>query len=264
MIEHGGAELRYGDEGAGHPIVLVPSLGATGDIWRPYQVPALREAGHRCIVHEGRASGPRSQPPTTVEGYAADVVALIEGLDLGPVDLCGYSFGSFISQEVALARPDLVRRLALVSTLGRKDVFRRALDQSSLDALRSGIRLPTRYEAVQRALSLFAPRTLDDDVTMSAFLTIAESMRPPSSVLLAQQEAAAAYDHRLDALGAIGAPTLVIGFELDVLIPARLAREVAESVPGARYVEISGCGHGGILAEPDEVNRALIDFLEIP
>ena len=66
---------------------------------------------------------------------------------------------------------------------------------------------------------------------------------------------------RLGALAAIGVPTLVIGFELDVLVPARLTREVAAAIGGSRYVEIPRAGHGGPWEHPDLVNRAIVEFL---
>jgi len=66
---------------------------------------------------------------------------------------------------------------------------------------------------------------------------------------------------RLGALAAISASTLVMGFELDVLVPARLTREVAAAIAGSRYVEIPRAGHGGPWEHPDLVNRAIIEFL---
>jgi pimeloyl-ACP methyl ester carboxylesterase len=74
-----------------------------------------------------------------------------------------------------------------------------------------------------------------------------------------------AYDNRLDALSAITVPLLVIGFELDLLVPAKLTRAVADAIPGARYLEISDCGHGGPWEVPDRINPVLVEFLaELP
>lgn len=56
-------------------------------------------------------------------------------------------------------------------------------------------------------------------------------------------------------------PLLVVAFADDATIPPRLCREVADAVPGARYVEIPDAGHYGYLERPDEVNRVLLDFL---
>ena len=56
-------------------------------------------------------------------------------------------------------------------------------------------------------------------------------------------------------------PCLVVGFELDLLTPAVLSREVADAIVGSRYVELPGCGHGGPWEKPDDVNRVVLEFL---
>jgi pimeloyl-ACP methyl ester carboxylesterase len=183
--------------------------------------------------------------------------------------MIGYSMGALVTQELALAHPELLHGAALLGTLGRKDVMRRALFDASLTTLRSGQRLPRDVEVVTGALQLFAPTRLDDDRWAQAYLDIAQAGVDPDpdtrQGLLGQQEATTAYDNRLDALGAITVPVLVIGFELDLLVPAKLTREVAHAIPAARYLEISGCGHGGPWEVPERVNPHLVDFLaELP
>ena len=68
------------------------------------------------------------------------------------------------------------------------------------------------------------------------------------------------YGERLDELAGIRVPSMVIGFELDVLTPAHMSREVADAIPECRYLEIERCGHAGPFEKPDEVNRALLAF----
>ncbi|MFE7429884.1 alpha/beta fold hydrolase, partial [Streptomyces sp. NPDC057545] len=53
----------------------------------------------------------------------------------------------------------------------------------------------------------------------------------------------------------IAVPCLSIGFADDRMIPAYLSREVADVIPGARYVEIADAGHYGYLEKPEEFNR---------
>jgi RNA polymerase sigma-70 factor (ECF subfamily) len=67
----------------------------------------------------------------------------------------------------------------------------------------------------------------------------------------------------LESSGLPQVPLLVVAFGDDVAIPPRLSREVADTVPGARYVEIPDAGHFGYLERPDEVNRVLLDFLAV-
>jgi pimeloyl-ACP methyl ester carboxylesterase len=157
---------------------------------------------------------------------ATDAAGLIETLGCAPVAVIGYSMGAFVAQELALARPALLRGVALLGTLGRKNVFRRALFDATLHGLRSGVRLLRHLEVVTRALQLFAPARLDDERWAGAYLDRALAADGPAADgrrgLLGQQEATTAYDDRLEALAAITLPTLVMSFELDLLVPAVL------------------------------------------
>ncbi|MFC7468893.1 alpha/beta fold hydrolase [Actinomadura keratinilytica] len=65
---------------------------------------------------------------------------------------------------------------------------------------------------------------------------------------------------RLPAYRRIATPCLVVGFADDLILPPHLGREVADAIPGARYVEVADAGHYGYLERPDQVNNALLDF----
>ena len=54
--------------------------------------------------------------PDSIEAMARDAITLIDALGLNTIDVVGHSMGGLVAQEVALARPDLVRRLVLVGT----------------------------------------------------------------------------------------------------------------------------------------------------
>jgi pimeloyl-ACP methyl ester carboxylesterase len=263
-----GVRLVYDVHGAGAmTVVLAGPIGAPGAAWVPFQVPALVAAGYRVVTFNPRGVPPSEvpAPPYSVAEMAADLAGLIEHVASHPVALIGYSMGALVAQEVALARAELLRGLLLLGTLGRKDAMRRALFDASAETLRSGQRLPRCMEVVHQALHLFGPTRLDDDRWIQGYLDWALAAPDPSpdsrAGLLGQQEATTAYDDRLNALRAVSVPTLVIGFELDVLVPAKLTREVAKAITGSRYVEIPAAGHGGPWEHPDPVNHAIVEFL---
>src|ERR1700730_16567794 len=54
--------------------------------------------------------------PDTVEAMARDAISFIDALGLNTIDVVGHSMGGLVAQEVALARPELMRRLVLVGT----------------------------------------------------------------------------------------------------------------------------------------------------
>jgi pimeloyl-ACP methyl ester carboxylesterase len=258
-----GIRLAYDMHGEGDPVLLICATGQPAFSWTLSQVPALTAAGYQVVTFDNRGMAPSDAPPGpyTVKGMADDAAALIEHLGLGQCMVAGYSLGALIAQELALARPDLVRAALMMATMGRQDVFRRALTKSWVEQDESGIELPRFCDVVSSAFALFSPKTLCDDEAMTLFIegsAAAPAWTGPGR--LGQHQADMAYQDRLEALAGIRVPCMVIGFELDMGIAAPLSQEVAKTIPGCRYVEIAGVGHAGPFEASAEVNAAMLEF----
>jgi pimeloyl-ACP methyl ester carboxylesterase len=234
---------------------------AAGHVWSMHQTPALNKAGYETVTFDNRGIPPSDSPAGdySIAEMVADAVGLIEALDLGPCHLVGASMGAMIAQELALARPDLVRSAVLLATRSRADVFRRT--QSAVDrALReSGARLPPKYEAVRTALEMLSPRTLNDDDAISTWLDVFELS---GGTAYGQLAAVEAQGDRRAALRGITVPCRAIAFSDDLNCPPHLVREVADAIPGCDLVEIPDAGHIGYLERPDALNAAVIQFLD--
>ena len=112
-----GVEYAYRDEGEGDvPLVLLQHFRGNLDNWDPALVDAL--AANRRVVSFDNVgvAGTSGATPDTVEAMAHGAIAFLETLSLERVDLLGFSIGSFVAQEIALIRPDLLRRVVLAST----------------------------------------------------------------------------------------------------------------------------------------------------
>jgi pimeloyl-ACP methyl ester carboxylesterase len=110
-------EYAYRDLGEGEvPLVLLQHFRGNLDNWDPALVDALA-ADRRVITFDNVGVGATTgRTPTTVEAMAHDAIAFVEALDVPRVDLLGFSIGSFVAQEIALIRPDLLRRVVLASS----------------------------------------------------------------------------------------------------------------------------------------------------
>src|SRR6478735_11743821 len=106
----------YRDVGAGDvPLVLLQHFRGNLDNWDPALVDDL-SATRRVVTFNNRGVGSTSGlTPNTVEEMAHDAIAFIDALGSKRIDLLGFSIGSFVAQEIALDRPDLLRRLVLAS-----------------------------------------------------------------------------------------------------------------------------------------------------
>ncbi len=191
----------------------------------------------------------------------ADTAALIEKLDVAPARIVAVSMGSFIAQELMLARPELVRSAVLMATRGRHDRTRDFFRAAERELADSGVVLPSSYDAKVRLLESFSPKTLNDDAVVRDWIDMFTMWPTKSTPGLRAQTDIGPRDNRLPAYRSITVPVLVIGFFDDVVLPPHLGREVADVLPNGRYLEIPDAGHLGFIEKPQVVqNAAALDF----
>jgi pimeloyl-ACP methyl ester carboxylesterase len=111
-----GVEYAYRDLGAGDvPLVLLQHFRGNLDNWDPLLIDALA-AERRVVTFDNvGVGGTTGVTPNTIAAMAYGAIAFIEAMGFVKVDLLGFSIGSFVAQEIALIRPDLLRRLVLAS-----------------------------------------------------------------------------------------------------------------------------------------------------
>ncbi|GAA2661222.1 MULTISPECIES: alpha/beta fold hydrolase [Actinosynnema] len=255
-----GTTVRYDVTGEGELAVLVMGTGASGKVWHAHQVPALVAAGFRVATPDNRGVFPADARGFTVDDLVGDVAALVERLG-GPARVVGTSLGARVAQELALARPDLVRSLVLLATAGRADPLQLALARGERELFDRGVNPPPAHRAAVSALSNLSPATLRDPAVARDWLDLLEFTEQGVDAGVRAQLELAEFEPRLAAYRGITAPTLVVGFADDRLVPPHLCREVADAIPGARYAEVADAGHYGYLERPDEVNRLVVEFL---
>lgn len=242
-------------------MLFIAGQGAVGRSWDLHQVPAFLAAGYRVITFDNRGVGATANADGfTTATMVADTAELIERLGAGPVRLVGTSMGSYIAQELMLARPELVSQAALLATRGRHDrarEFFRAAERGFSDV---GVELPPSFEAKLRLLEGFSPTTLNDDGAIEDWIDTFTMWPTKSTPGIRAQHEVAPQNDRLPAYGAITTPVLVIGFAHDLVMPPHLGAEVAAALPNGCYVEIADTGHLGFLERPDAVNSAIVDF----
>lgn len=149
-----GVRIAYAATGpdTGRPVVLLHALGERGDDWTD----VVRRLGEdvRAVLPGLRGHGDSDWPGEyALTDTAADVVALLDALDLGPALLLGHSLGGVVALRVAWERPDLVERLIL------EDVAPPAGGPRRPEPQRPDADLPFDWQAV-----LAVRRQVDDGV----------------------------------------------------------------------------------------------------
>jgi pimeloyl-ACP methyl ester carboxylesterase len=256
-----GVTLTYEVAGDGEPLLLVMGTSGSIGLWGG-TVPALAER-YRVIAFDNRGLGgsERGEGPITVASMAADAAALLEALEVPTAHAMGWSLGSAVVQEMALAGPEQVASAVLYSTWGRCDGFQRSV----FTAMRHPYATGDMEAALGAAGLAFSPQILD----RPDFLELLEPMLPAfpqgeaqMAVTTEQWDADLAHD-TLDRLGGITAPTLVVVGEQDLLSPPWQAKAVADRIPGARYELLTGPGssHALHIERLDDLLGVVTDFL---
>jgi pimeloyl-ACP methyl ester carboxylesterase len=112
-----GIGYAYRDLGQSEtPLVLLQHFRGNLDNWDPALIDDLASE-RRVVTFDNRGvGGTTGMTPNTIEEMAHDAIAFLEAMNFQRVDLLGFSIGSFVAQEIALVRADLVRRVVLVSS----------------------------------------------------------------------------------------------------------------------------------------------------
>lgn len=127
QIRTNGITLNVIDVGEGEPVLLVHGFPDTHQVWRK-QIPALLEAGYRVIAPDTRGCGD-SDLPTQVKDYklpvlVADLVGLLDALELDTVKLIGHDWGAVMAWQLALSHPERISQYIALS-VGHPDAYAR-------------------------------------------------------------------------------------------------------------------------------------------
>jgi len=115
-----GIDYAYRELGTGtRPLVLLQHFRGNLENWDPPLVDALARE-RRVVAFDNVGIGATAgTTPNTMEQMAHDALCFIDALEVPQVDILGFSIGSFVAQEIALIRPDVVRRVVLASSAPR-------------------------------------------------------------------------------------------------------------------------------------------------
>lgn len=117
-----GVDYAYrsiGDVTGGPPLVLLQHFRGNLDNWDPALVDALARDRQVVAFDNTGVGATTGRTPHSIAEMAEDALDFIDARGLARVDLLGFSIGSFVAQEIALRRPDLVERIVLASAAPR-------------------------------------------------------------------------------------------------------------------------------------------------
>ena len=255
FVEREDVRLHYEIQGpSGAPtVVFSNSLGTDQSMWDA-QAAALTHT-FRVLRYDTRGHGQSSVPkgPYRVEQLAADVIALLDELEIPRAHFCGLSMGGQLGLWLGIHHPDRINRLMACNTgakIGNPETW-----SARIDGVRNGGMKAVATAVMERFLSPEF-RTRCPEVTAALQQKI-ESTSPDGYVACC--EAIRDTDVTAD-LGKIRSRTLVIAGSKDPSTPPALGRFIREHIAGAGYTELP-TAHLSNIEAPEQFNAELTRFL---
>lgn len=247
--------LPYAEQGDpdGTPVLLLHGITDSQRSWEPV-LPLLPES-IRAIAVSMRGHGDAERPEAgyRAEDYTADVIELLDRLELESAVVCGHSLGTYVAAQIAIERPQRVAALVLEgapATPAHNPVI--AEVAAAVAELDDPVD-PTFVREFQASTTErpLAPGLLDTFVE--------ESLKLPARTW----RAAFADLMRIDLsgrLGDIAAPTLLIHGERDAIVPGSEQKWLLSRLPNARLVTLDGTGHAPHWERPERYATELATF----
>nr|WSY57185.1 alpha/beta hydrolase [Streptomyces sp. NBC_00886] len=255
-LEVNGAVLVYDDEGPrdgdGVPLVFIHGWTANRHRW-DHQF-ARFAAGRRVIRLDLRGHGESTGAGAlTVDELAADVVALLDHLEVDRFVPVGHSMGGMIAQTLVLAHPERVERMVLVDSISRMTYnWGRGL------LMAVSTLLPFKLFVAANIQRAFAPGYPREKIREY----IEASAATPREAVMTCYGAMRAFDV-LDRVGEITAPTLIVHGYHDIQLPLSQMLRMANAYPDA-VVRIVDAGHELPVEKPARLTTLIGDFVTAP
>jgi pimeloyl-ACP methyl ester carboxylesterase len=262
-------DIYYEEYGQGEPLLLMAPTGWPGSVWHLEQV-AFFAQHLRVITYDQRGVGHSSKPDQeyTTALLGEDALALLRAIDALPAHVLGFSMGGRSAQLMALDAPDAFRSLILAGSHPGAPGGRLGIPLEMAVALgEHGYGLDFWIDHLLEDLPFspeFRQRSPEKVRRLAETIT---ANQPPLKLYLRHVLARGSHviGHRL---ADVRVPTLVIvGGEDRVLRSGgdhvTAARQMAETIPGARFAEVPRARHLFPWEAPEVANPLMLDFLQL-
>ena len=256
-VDVNGISIHYTIEGNGPWVTLSHSLTTDLSMWD--QLAAALAPSFTVLRYDTRGHGKSSaaQGSYSFDELTADVVGLLDALDIESTHFLGLSMGGMIGQHLALAAPQRVDKLVIASSTSRIPPEAAPLWDERIALVRAQGCAATVDGTLGR---WFTPgfRVARPEVMARIGKLIAAT---PAAGYIGCAGAIRALDITAQ-IGAIAAPTLVVVGADDPGTPPAMSEVIAAAIPGARLEIIASASHLCCIEQPEIFNRLVIDFLE--
>jgi pimeloyl-ACP methyl ester carboxylesterase len=253
------AEIFYDVAGIGPPVFLLHPFPLHHEFWLP--VAQSLSTRYRLIMPDLRGHGESAlgDGPATMDKHATDLERLMDELDVRRAPIVGVSIGGYVIFEFWRRFRERVSALVLCNTKAGADTpeARAGRLASAEDVLQRGAE-PFFESMLQKAPAETTRRSRPD--LIQGALRMMRKMSPED--VAGVQGGMAERPDSVPILKTINVPALIITGDEDVLTGVPEAEVMKQNIPGSQMMVINKAGHYAAFEQPEEVGRALRQFLD--
>jgi|Deesub1362A_J573_1020465.scaffolds.fasta_scaffold00024_139 pimeloyl-ACP methyl ester carboxylesterase len=229
------------------PVLYIHGSGGTGKVWKNQ----LKSVGGYAIDLPGHGDSEDDRSISTVDDYARHVIEFI-GDEMGSAYVAGHSLGGAIAQKVYLMGKDVVKGLILIGTGARLRVLPELLD---------GLKFGFENTAKKLVNMLFSKNFGDEEIKEEVLKEILEC---GSEITYRDFNACDKFDLLNDYKEgkiSVDVPVLCVVGSDDIMTPPKYSEFFKKTI-NAEVVVVENAGHMVMLEKPEEVSRAILEFVE--
>lgn len=262
-------KLHYEDHGSGDPVVLIHGWPLNGASWEKQEL-ALLDQGYRVITYDRRGFGDSSQPVTgyDYDTFVEDLDKIIKSLELEDVTLFGFSMGTGeVTRYIGKYGTDNLKKAGLLGSIPpyllKTPDNPEGVDEEGFKQIMAAIKNDRLAFLTQFLTDFYNMDMLEGKlISKEAFQNswnVASRASPTGTYECVKTWLT---DFRKD-VDSIDIPTLILHGDADRILPIdTTARRLKDLIKNNTYVEIKNGPHGLLWTHAEEVNNAVLEFLD--
>lgn len=256
------AYRSWGKEG-GIPLVLLPGTGGSMDDWDPAVTNGLAKQYKIIIFDNKGVASSKGTTPNSVQAMANDAIDFIKAMNLGTVNIMGFSMGGFVAQRIVLTEPAIVNKIILADSgpkgaIGLANLPNIVAGTAGLTAEESYLKFgftdsQVSIAAGKASFARVHQRTVDRDPALSDATSTAQF----TAVLAWAQPD----ENALEEIKTIKKPVLIVHGDKDLPISIQNAYNMKQNLENSVLVEFSDSGHAAFYQNHEAFLTKVFAFL---
>ena len=262
-VKVNGVNLYSEIHGDGFPLITILGLSENVYWWDDPTIDGLSKH-FKTVIFDNRGVG-RSDKligDVTIETMAADVIGLMDALNINQAHILGHSMGGMIAQELALKFPERIKKLVLCSTsCGGSKAELPSVETQRLFAKLSA-KEHTRDLIEEVMPHIFSKKFMDENPEFMKRKVDDILIIPTGPTTFKAQMGAWMRYSSCRKLKIINLPTLIIHGKQDILVPPRNGDLLSEKLPSAEISWFDSSAHMIHSEESDKFIKVLLKFIK--